>query len=332
MFPRVIIYQSGQGGANKMNAFTKNSDVKVLYMGTPAMSAEVLSRLYKEGFTIVGLVCQEDKEVGRKKELEAVPTKVVALAHGTPVFQPHKVRLDFEFAKTLDFDVIVTMAYGQIIPQGLLDLAEVGCINLHGSLLPKLRGAAPIQRAIMEGDKETGITLMEMVAAMDAGCMYDKAVVAIDPVDTYTTLCGKMATAASDLIAKDLLAYANGQLKGEEQNEKEVTIANKIKPEDEKIPLFLSCQSTIDYIRGISEEPGGYFLLEDKKLKVYHAKIHDNQVIRAVGEIVPDRKHFLVQLYDGSIELEIVQPEGKKKMNGNDFLSGAHLGDHVLLK
>ena len=205
-------------------------------------------------------------------------------------------------------------------------------LSIHGSLLPKLRGAAPIQRAIMEGDKETGITLMEMVAAMDAGCMYDKAVVAIDPVDTYTTLCGKMATAASDLIAKDLLAYANGQLKGEEQNEKEVTIANKIKPEDEKIPLFLSCQSTIDYIRGISEEPGGYFLLEDKKLKVYHAKIHDNQVIRAVGEIVPDRKHFLVQLYDGSIELEIVQPEGKKKMNGNDFLSGAHLGDHVLLK
>ena len=315
-----------------MNAFAKNSDVKVLYMGTPEMSAQVLSRLYDEGFSIVGLVCQEDKEVGRKKELEPPPTKVVALAHGTPVFQPHKIRLDFEFAKALSFDVIVTMAYGQIIPQGLLDLAKVGCVNLHGSLLPKLRGAAPIQRSIMEGDRETGITLMEMVAAMDAGVMYDKAVVAIDAADTYTILCGKMAKTASDLIAKDLLSYANKELKGEPQNEKDVTIANKIKPEDEKIPLYLSCQATVNYVRGISEEPGGYFLLDGKKLKVFHAKIHDGQVIRAVGEIIPDRKHLLVQLYDGSIELEIVQPEGKKKMNGSDFLSGAHLGDHVLIK
>lgn len=315
-----------------MNTFESKKDVKILYMGTPAMSATVLSRLYDEGFSVVGLVCQEDKEVGRKKELEPPPTKVVALSHGTPVFQPHKIRLDFEFAKTLDFDVIVTMAYGQIIPQGLLDLAKVGCLNLHGSILPKLRGAAPLQRALMEGDTETGITLMEMVAAMDAGVMYDKVIVPIDEADTYSILCGKMAKAASDLIAKDLLAYVHKELKGVPQDEKGVTLASKIKPEDERIPLFLSSRSTVNYIRGLSEEPGGYFLLGDKKLKVYHAAVHDGSVIRAVGEIVPDRKHLLLQLFDGTIELQIVQPEGKKKMNGSDFLNGAHLGDHVVLK
>src|SRR5574344_561266 len=192
-------------------SFQNNHDVKILYMGTPAMSAEVLTALLAADFKVIGLGCQEDKPLGRDKVAEVVPTKAVALAHQIPVFQPHKIRLDFEFAKTLDFDVIVTMAYGQIIPQGLLDLAKVGCVNLHGSLLPKLRGAAPIQRAIMEGDKETGITLMEMVAAMDAGCMYDKAVVAIEPNDKYTILSEKLSSAAADLIAKDLLKYARGE-------------------------------------------------------------------------------------------------------------------------
>lgn len=315
-----------------MSAFNTNKDVKVLYMGTPAMSARVLERLYAEGFSIVGLVCQEDKETGRKKEMEAPATKKVALAHGTPIFQPHKIRLDYEFAKSLDFDVIVAMAFGQIIPQGLLDLAKIGCLNLHGSLLPKLRGAAPIQRSLMEGDTETGITLMEMVAAMDAGCMYDKSVVAIEPNDNYTILAEKLSSAAADLIAKDLLKYARGELVGEEQDEKKVTIAGKIKPEDERIPLILSCRSTVNYIRGLSEEPGGYFMLGEKKLKVYHAIEHDKALIRAVGEIIPDKRKLLLQLYDGTIELLVVQGEGKKKMSGSDFLNGAHLGDHAFLK
>jgi methionyl-tRNA formyltransferase len=314
-----------------MNYLT-NENVKVLYMGTPEMSARVLSALIDAHFDIVGLVCQEDKEVGRAKEKDIVPTKRVALAHQIPVFQPHKVRLDFEFAKTLDFDVIVTMAYGQIIPQGLLDLAKVGCVNLHGSLLPKYRGAAPIQRAIMAGEKETGITLMEMVAAMDAGVMYDVEKVAIEPEDNYTSLCVKMANAAANLIVKDLLPYVNGQLKGEEQKEKDVTIANKIKPEDEHLPLFLSAESAANYVRGLSEEPGAYLLLDEKKLKVYRAHVENHDVIRAVGEVVPNKKKLLVQYYDGQLSLDLIQLEGKKKMEASAFLNGAHLSDHVLLK
>jgi len=313
-------------------SYQSNSDVKILYMGTPAMSAEVLQALLDAGFTVVGLVCQEDKEVGRDKVAEVVKTKQVALAHNIPVFQPHKIRLDFEFAKSLSFDVIVTMAYGQIIPQGLLDLAKVGCLNLHGSLLPKYRGAAPIQRAIMAGEKETGVTLMEMVAAMDAGKMYDKETFPLLEEDNYTSVCQKISLAASHLIVKDLLPYANGELSGEEQKEKDVTIANKIKPEDEHLPLFLSVTGTLNYIRALSEEPGAYILLNDKKLKIYKAHVENHDVIRAVGELVPAKKKLLVQLYDGQLSLDLVQLEGKKKMDGLSFLNGAHLGDHVLLK
>ena len=313
-------------------AFQNNHDVRILYMGTPAMSAHVLSSLLDAGFNVVGLVCQEDKAVGREKTNEVVPTKAVALAHNIPVFQPHKVRLDFEFAKTLDFDVIVTMAYGQIIPQGLLDLAKVGSVNLHGSLLPKYRGAAPIQRAIMAGEKETGVTLMEMVAAMDAGKMYDTIAFPILPEDNYTSVCVKISDAASKLIVKDLLAYANKNLAGEEQKEKDVTIANKIKPEDEHLPLFLSAEGAFNYVRGLSEEPGAYVLLNDKKLKITRSHVENHDVIRAVGEVIPNKKKLLVQFYDGQLSLDEVQLEGKKKIDAASFLNGAHLSDHVLIK
>jgi methionyl-tRNA formyltransferase len=313
-------------------AYLSNHDVKVLYMGTPEMSAHVLFHLLEDGFDVVGLVCQEDKEVGRDKTPEIVPTKRVALEHHIPVFQPHKIRLDFEFAKSLAFDVIVTMAYGQIIPQGLLDLAKVGCVNLHGSLLPKYRGAAPIQRAIMAGEKTTGVTLMEMVAAMDAGVMYDKQEISVLPEDNYTSLCEKMSDAAASLIHKDLLKYANKELAGEAQKEKDVTIANKIKPEDEHLPLYLSSEAANNYVRGLSLEPGAYVLLNDKKLKVYRSHVENHEVIRAVGEIVPNKKKLLVQFYDGQLSLDEVQLEGKKKMDAASFLNGAHLSEHVLVK
>jgi len=313
-------------------AFSKANDVKVLYMGTPAMSAQVLEALLSAGFNVVGLVCQEDKEVGREKTADIVPTKKVALAHGIPVFQPHKIRLDFSFAIPLDFDVIVTMAYGQIIPQGLLDLAKVGCLNLHGSLLPQYRGAAPIQRAVMAGEEITVVTLMEMVAAMDAGVMYDTESFPVLAEDNYSTVSAKIALAASRVIVKDLLPYVNGELRGEEQKEKDVTIANKIKPEDEHLPLDLSVKGAWNYVRGLSEEPGAYLLLNDKKLKIYAAHVENHDVIRAIGEVIPNKKKLLVQYYDGQLSLDLVQLEGKKKMDAASFLNGAHLADHVLLK
>jgi len=315
-----------------MNKYTKNSDVKVLYLGTPEMSAHVLEAIIEAGFTVVGVVAQEDKEVGRHHEMQSAPTKIVAEKHNIRVFTPHKIRLDYSFATKLDFDCIVCLAYGQLIPDGLLSLAKVGNINLHGSILPSYRGAAPIQRAIMDDLSTTGVSLMEMVSAMDAGKVYDVAKVSILPNDTYTLLCSKIAEAGATLIVKDLLSYANGTLEGHEQNEKEVTFANKIKPEDEHLPLIKNCEMTIAYIRALSETPGAYVELGDKKLKIYHASLYSHDVLRAVGEIIPNKKHFLIQLYDGVIELLVVQIEGKGKMDGASFLSGARLGDHAFVK
>ncbi len=308
-----------------MKRFLKNEDVKVLYMGTPKMSARVLEALIQNGYTVVGLVCQEDKEVGRHKRIEKVPTKCVAEKYGIPVFQPHRIRLDYEFAKMLDFDVIVTMAYGQIIPQGLLDLSHVGNVNLHGSILPYYRGAAPIQRAIMNGEKETGITLMEMVAAMDAGETYDIEKTEIKESDTYSSLGERLSEIAASLIVKDLLLYANHELKGEKQDESKVTFANKIKPEEEHMPLSLGVTSASCYIRALSEEPGAYLLLGDKKIKIYDAKVFSKEKLGETGTLIPNKKHFLLQLSDGILELLSVQLEGKKRMDGISFLQGAHL-------
>ena len=303
--------------------FQKNGDVKVVYMGTPAISASVLSSIIRAGFSVVAVISNEDKAVGRRHELEPTPVKKVALSHRIPVFQPHRIRKDHSFLDDLSFDVLVTMAYGQIVPKEVLDAPRIGAINLHGSLLPSLRGAAPIQRAIMNGDKVTGVTLMKMVEAMDAGEMYDKMEVEIAPEDNYTSLAWKISKAASALIVKDLLRYANGELPGTPQNEGQVTFANKILPEDERLPLSLPISSLLCYIRGLSETPGGYFLLDGKKLKVYKASISSLPLKGEIGEIVKCSKGIYVQVDGGILSLDDVQLEGKKRMDGKSFSNGA---------
>lgn len=313
-------------------AYKQNSDVKVLYLGTPEISALSLSALIAAGFALAGVVCQEDKETGRAGTIESCATKKVALAHNIPIFQPHKIRLDYEWAKALKFDVIVCMAYGQIVPVEFLQLAPKGALNLHGSLLPKYRGAAPIQRAIMAGETITGVTLMEMVAAMDAGRMYNKVEVKIADDDNDWTLSHKIGEAAAGLIVRDLLPYCNDELKGQKQKEKDVTLAAKILPEDEHLPLTLSVKDARNYVRALAMTPGAYVLLNGKKLKIYKAHIENSKSIRAVGEIVPDKKEIFVQFYDGWLSLDLVQLEGKKMMDAPSFLNGAHLSDHELVK
>ena len=164
------------------------NEYRIVYMGTPRFSAQVLEFLINQGFNIVGVIAQEDKPVGRKKVLEPVPTKVVANKYNIPVFQPHRIRKDYEFVKALKPDLILTLAYGQIIPHELIELPKLGCLNFHGSILPKYRGAAPIQRAILHSDTETGVTLMEMVDEMDAGKFYAVETCKIEDSDTMTSM------------------------------------------------------------------------------------------------------------------------------------------------
>ncbi len=303
--------------------FESKGEMRIVYMGTPEISARVLKSIIDSGYQVVAVISNEDKEVGRKHELEPTPVKKIALEAGIPVFQPHRIRLDHAFLEELDFDVLVTMAYGQIVPKEVLDAPKIGAINLHGSLLPAYRGAAPIQRAIMNGDKVTGVTLMKMIEEMDAGVMYDKEEVVIEESDNYSSLAEKIASCASRLIVKDLLPYGNGELKGVSQNESEVTFAKKILPSDERLPLSLPITSLLSYIRGLSEVPGGYFLLEGKKLKVYKASLSLLPLQGKLGEIVKCSKGVFVQANGGILSLDEVQLEGKKRMDGKSFANGA---------
>ena len=306
-------------------------ETRIIYMGTPAMSAQVLEALIQGGFNIVGVVAQEDRPVGRKAIMTEVPTKVVAKKFNIPVFQPHKIRLDYEFIKNLNPDLILTMAYGQIVPQGLLDIPPMGCLNLHGSILPKYRGAAPIQRAIINGEKETGVTLMEMVNKMDAGRMYGVESCQITDEDNYTSLCKKIVKCAIDVSIKLIPEYIKGNLKGEEQNESEVTFADKILPETEKLSLDYDAKTFINFVRGMSEEPGGYLILNDLKLKILKAKITNQNVNGPIGTLEINKSVFL-KLKDASIELLEVQLAGKKKMDGKSFANGSKHFNGVILK
>ena len=291
-------------------------------MGTPEIAAVSLRGLLEEGFHVVGVITNPDKPTGRKKILTPSPVKQVALEYGIPVFQPEKIRLDYAFLPPLKPDVIVTLAYGQIVPQGVLDIPVRGCINLHGSLLPKYRGAAPMQAAVLHGEKETGVTLMEMVAAMDAGRMYDKAAFPIEDDDDYGSIYEKMALAAKDLIIKDLLPYLNGELEGVPQDESLVTIAGKIKPEDEHLDLNLDGLSFLRLIKALSPTPGGYLFYEGTKFKILKAKIV-GETSEPNGTLFKDANRKLCLSVGGSaLRLDLVQPEGKKPMDGNSFLNG----------
>ena len=296
--------------------------LKLVFMGTPEISAKVFEAMILDGYQFIGLIAQPDRPVGRKGQLEKVPTKVVAEKYNIPVFQPIKIRNEYDFVKELNPDIIITLAYGQIVQQGLLDLPRYGCLNLHGSLLPKYRGAAPIQYALINNEKVTGMTLMKMVAAMDAGAMYAKKEVIIDEDDNSTSLFNKMADAAKELILEYLPLYIDGKLPEIEQDENKVTFCPTIKPEQERLDLNLDVRAINGWIRGLSDHPGAYFLLEDKKVKVFKAKIV-NENEGNVGEIVrADKGGLVVQLKGGQLALLELQKEGKNRMDYKSFLNG----------
>lgn len=298
-------------------------DIRLLFMGTPEIAAGVLETVINEGYNVIGIIAQPDRPVGRKGLLEKVPTKIVGEKYNIPVYQPIKIRKDYEFVKELNPDIILTVAYGQIVPQGLLDIPRFGCLNLHGSLLPKYRGAAPIQYALINNEKISGMTLMEMIDKMDAGKMYAKEEVIIDEEDNSTSLFIKMGNAASTLVKEALPKYLNGELKGEEQDESLVTFCPTIKSEQEKLDLSLSIKDIYGWIRGLSDTPGAYLYLDEAKLKIYKAKIINDEVNGEVGEIIKaDKNGLVLQCKDGQLQLLELQKEGKKRMDYKSFLNG----------
>ena len=296
---------------------------RIVFMGTPEIASHILQGLIDLQYNIVGVVAQEDKPVGRKGIIKPVPTKEVALKYDIPVYQPKKIRLDYEFMKEINPDLVITCAYGQIVPQGLLDIPKLGCINVHGSLLPKYRGASPIQQALIHNDKEAGITIMEMIDKMDAGRMYYKKSTVLDELENYTSLYEKMASMGLEALKEMLPDYIEGKIEGEEQNEDEVTSCRKISKEEEHLSLDFGCEEFIGYVKGLSYTPGAYLLLDEQIFKILMAKKLNDKVSHEVGEIVEaDKNGLVLQLKDGQIALLEVQKQGKNKMDYKSFVNG----------
>ena len=293
---------------------------RIIFMGTPDIAKVILEGLIANEYNIVGVVAQEDKPVGRKGIIKPVPTKEVALKHDIPVFQPQKIRLDYSFIEEIKPDLIITCAYGQIVPQGLLDIPKLGCINVHGSLLPKYRGASPIQQALIHNDKVAGVTIMEMIDKMDAGRMFYKKEIVLDELENYTSLYDKMASSGLEALLEMLPDYIEGKNQGEEQDESLVTSCRKITKEQEHLSLDYSVDEFIGYVKGLSYTPGAYLLLDDQIFKILMAKKLNDKVSHEVGEIVEaDKQGLVLQLKDGQISLLEVQKQGKNKMDYKSF-------------
>lgn len=298
------------------------NNIRILYMGTPELSANILKGLLENNYNIVGLICQEDKPVGRKGIIEPVPTKKVAIEYNIPVYQPHKIRLDYEFVKEIKPDLIVTCAYGQILPQGLLDIPSLGAINVHGSLLPKYRGASPIQQALINGDNVSGVTIIEMIDKMDAGDMILKESFVIDEEDNYTSVCNKISNAGLVSLLKCIPLISEHLEERIPQVDGDATYCSKITKEQEHLNLSLTNKEVVNWINALSYTPGGYVLLDNQILKIYKAKVIDYPQGQ-IGEIVKcDKNGLYISTGKGVISILELQKQGKKKMDYKSFING----------
>lgn len=296
---------------------------KLLFMGTPDFSATVLKGLLADNrYEILAVVTQPDRAVGRKKEIKMTPVKEVALEHNLPVYQPEKLSGSQEMADimALGADGIVTAAFGQFLPTKLLNSVDFA-VNVHASLLPKYRGGAPIHYAIIKGEKEAGVTIMEMVAKMDAGDMVAKASVAINDEDNVGTMFEKLAVVGRDLLLETLPGYIAGDIKPEPQDESQATFSPNISPEEERIDWNKSAREVFNQIRGMYPWPIAHTLLDGKRFKLYEVAMADGQ--GRPGEIIAKtKKSMVVATGDGAISLKTVQPAGKPRMAIADFLNG----------
>ena len=305
-------------------------ELKIVFMGTPEFSVPVLEGLI-ENYKVRAIVTQPDRPIGRHGEMSASPLKRVGIKNTILVLQPDKIKEHIEEITSLEPDLIVTCAYGQILPKEILDCPRLGCVNVHASLLPKLRGGAPIHRAIMNGYKKTGITIMYMGIGMDDGDIITQEAIDIDINDTAETLHDKLSVLGRDLLLKTLPSIIDGTCERTKQDSSLVTYGFNIKREDERIDFSKTKREIYNKVRGLNSWPGAYCLYEGKILKVwkcregetYRPDLFDGQVTA----IYPDG--FGVKVSNGEIIFTTVQPEGKKKMAATDFLNGINKDEFI---
>ena len=297
--------------------------LRVVFMGTPDFSVPILDALIKN-YKVKAVVTQPDKQVGRSGKIAKPPVKRLAEEHNIVVIQLNKIKEEYQEIIDLDPDLIVTCAYGQILPKELLDYPRLGCINVHASLLPKLRGGAPIHRAIIEGHNKSGVTIMYMAPGMDDGDIISQKEVEITDTDTASSLHDKLSKLGSELLIETLPSIIEGTNERIPQNEREVTFAPIIKPIDEKIDFSKTSRQVYNQIRGLNSFPGAYFMLDGKRFKVWESIIVDEYYPNKLdGEIVKIYKEGIgVKTHNGVIVLTVIQPEGKSRMNAKDYLNG----------
>jgi methionyl-tRNA formyltransferase len=306
--------------------------MRIIFMGTPEFAVPSLRTLIESEEEVVAVVCQPDKPKGRGLEVIPPPTKVLAEKHSIPVLQPQKIRTDefFNNIKNLNPDLICVTAYGKILPKNILDLPPYGCINVHASLLPKYRGAAPINWAIMRGEKATGITTMKMDEGMDTGDMLLRREMPIDDEDTGETLSEKLSEMGGEVLIETIKLFKEGRLDPIPQDHSQATYAPMLKKEDGNIDWEKSAEEIKNLVRGALPWPGACTSLERKLLKIYKARVTSGE--GKPGEVIKSESAILrVATGNGAIDLLEIQIEGGKKLEIESFLRGRKVKEGTIL-
>ena len=306
--------------------------MRILFMGTPDFAEKSLRVLVNNAYEIIGVYTQPDKPKGRKGVLTSSPVKETAIEFGIPVFQPRTLRCEEETEniKTLNPDLIVVVAYGKILPPEILEIPKFGCINVHASLLPFYRGAAPIQRAIINGEKETGITTMFMSEGLDTGDMILTAKTSIGENETFGELWDRLASLGADTLIETLEGLEKGNLQRNIQPE-EGTYASMITPETERIDIRQSAENIHNLIRGLSPVPGAYLYKGEKKLKILKTVVSD-KIGKKAGEVIIQKNRLFFTAGDGKVlEVLRLKEEGSKEMDAAAYINGRKIQEGDLL-
>ena len=298
----------------------------IVFMGTPDFSAPILRMLYEEGYDIKAVVTQPDRPVGRKRVLTPPPVKAEAMALGLPVIQPEKLRGSEELQQILDLkpDIVVTAAFGQILPKELLDAPPLGCINVHASLLPKYRGGAPIHQAIIDGEKETGVTIMYMAVKLDAGDIISQKAIAIGEQDHTGSMFDKLSVVGRELLKETLPSIINGSNARTVQDESQVTFASNISREQERIDWTKDASTLYNQVRGLHPWPVAYTTFEEGNFKIWWAQVGETKHNVTPGTVVAiEKEYFEIATGNGeSLAIYDLQPAGKKRMTAEEYLRG----------
>lgn len=304
--------------------------MKIVFMGTPDFAVPPLRALTEAGYEVAAVVTQPDKPKGRGKTLLPTPVKEEALMHEIPVYQPQKVKNNPEFMDTLKEiapDIIIVAAFGQLIPKEILELPKFGCINIHASLLPKYRGAAPIQQAVIDGEKESGVTIMQMAEGLDTGDMISKIVIPLSQEETGGSLFGKLAQAGAELLIKTLPSIEQGTAEYEKQPEESPTpYAAMITKQMGLMDFNRQACELERLVRGLNPWPSAYTFINGKTLKVWKCKVSMEETEAVPGTVfLTDKEGIHVACGQGVLILTEVQLEGKKRMEAEAFLRGYHI-------